>query len=236
MRRFLIFLCILPLVIIISNCSKEPTINKVIEYELAGICIKCPAERIDSILSAQNGILKVDYNPKKFIVRISIDSTIITEKQIINILNESGYDVGMNIATIVTYKSPCCEDLLENIAVSDSSASDTSNVTNGSVSPNKNVSSEDEEEESLEELLDEIPESPEERIAEKISDKTIDKEIDESLEGDVDMADKEVEKIMKEVEKSQEVIQDDEIDPKVDMEKAIQEALKKQQKQRKKKK
>ncbi len=220
--------------LLLWNCSDEPKVNKVITYEISGICSKCPSERLDSILHEQEGILKVTINEQNSLVEIGFDSTIIKEADIINVMNDHGYDVGLNIAILVNNKAKCCEEVIENggtLSEQDSTNQSTEAGEQGGQGRNKKYSSED-----LEDLLSEDAETPEEKIGKEIIqvEKKLDTEVEQDLEETVDLADKEMDKLAKELEEAENTVKED-VKLDYDANAEIEEYLRKMREKQKKK-
>ncbi len=218
---------------ILWSCSQEPKVNKIVTYEISGICEKCPAERLDSILQNREGILKINIDSQKHILEIGFDSTIVKEKNIIEVLNDHGYDVGLNIAVLVSHKSPCCEQDENNGNFSqDSTNMNSENATATQGNTAKKYTSED-----LEDLLNEEVETPEEKMGKDISrlEQKIDTEVEEDIEENIDLADKEMEKLAKEIEEAENAVKEEVKLDDIDADKEIEEYLRKwRQKQKKK--
>ena len=88
------------------SCNSNANAN--ITLELSGPCENCPPDRLNTLLKDMKGIESVDFNETNHEISIQYDSSRVNASSIISLLNESGYDAGENLATMVNNPSPCC--------------------------------------------------------------------------------------------------------------------------------
>ncbi|MCZ2355521.1 MAG: heavy-metal-associated domain-containing protein [Bacteroidia bacterium] len=79
-----------------------------ITLELSGPCENCPPDRLNTVLKDVKGIEAVNFSDANNEINIQYDSSLVKLSSIIGILNESGYDAGENLSTMVSNPSPCC--------------------------------------------------------------------------------------------------------------------------------
>lgn len=105
-----IFLHVLVAVSLLALLSCGPEANKQLVFEIGGPCDECPAQRIDSLVEHLSGIADIKFDPETGILNVGIDSNQVKAQQIIDVLLENGYNVGMgsDIQVAMQYNFYCC--------------------------------------------------------------------------------------------------------------------------------
>lgn len=106
---FHFILCVVLLAGILSACGPD---KQSFAIEFSGPCEACPPSRLDSLLKLKPGILNVAFSGNNEKVTIEYDAHKLKKQDIIDYLNDNGYDAGPNEPAIAfgAGEAPlCCE-------------------------------------------------------------------------------------------------------------------------------